>query len=143
MGYDVLLYRTPDKEINIEEKTILKSYEKSDGEIEKYPIIERKVKAKEVLWLHKAYWLGNIIEKKGIETKYFIYLSKNDLKDILNKSKQCLKTKDEYFVNKYFDTVVLSSYEEYVIWEQFKKFNRVVGNLIRNEKEVHYWYLKP
>ena len=141
MGYDVIIYRTKDKNINVEEKTILKEYE-SKAEIKQYPDIEREVNAKEVLWLHKAYWLGNIIQEKGIETKYFIYLSKRDMEDILEKSKECLRTKDEYLVRKYFHTGVLSSYEEFVIWEQFAHFNRCMGNLLRNNKEVHYWYLK-
>ena len=143
MGYDVFIYRTKDKDIDVEEKTIIKEYERRDGGVEQYSDIERCVKAKEVLWLHKAYWLGNIIKEKGVESKYFIYLSKNDLRDILEKSKECLREKDEYLVNRYFHTGVLSSYEEFVIWEQFKYFNRVVGNLLKSDKETHYWYLKP
>ena len=142
MGYDIYIFRTKDKNIDVEEKTLIKEYEKSNGEIVRYPDVERKVKAKEVLWLHKAYWLGNIIEEKGIETKYFIYLSKRNMEDILKKSKECLKEKDEYLVNSYFHTGVLSSYEEFVIWEQFAQFNRVMGNLLKNNKDIHYWYLK-
>lgn len=142
MGYDCILYRTRDKEIEIEERTVLKEYETKNDGIKYYSDIEREVKAQEVLWLHKAYWLGNIIEEKGIETKYFIYLSKNNLNDILRKSKECLKERNEYLVNRYFHTGALSSYEEFVIWEQFAQFNRVMGNLLRNNKDIHYWYLK-
>lgn len=143
MGYDVWLFRTKEKEITVEEKTVIREYERKDGGIERYPDIVRNVKDKEVLWLHKAYWLGNIIEEKGIETKHFYYLSKADMLDILRKSKECLRTRNEYLVNRYFHTGVLTSYEEMVIWEQFKYFNRVMGRLLKNENATHYWYLKP
>ena len=144
MGYDLMLFRTKDHEIGIEEKTLFhKQYTEKDGEI-LIPYISREVNAKEVLYMHKAYWLGNIIEELGVETKDFIYLSRDVMKIILDRSKECVKHKgDDWYVRHHFNIKWLSSYEEMVIWEQMSYFNRVMGNLLRNEKETHYWYLKP
>ena len=143
MGYDLMLFRTKDHEIGVEEKTLFhKQYTEKDGEI-LIPYISRDVNAKEVLYMHKAYWLGNIIEELGVETKDFIYLSRNVMKIILDKSKECSRTKDKSLFKRYFNIGYLSSYEEMVMWEQLSYFNRVMGNLLRNEKETHYWYLKP
>lgn len=143
MGYDVFLYRTKDKEIKVEEKTIIDEYMTKNDGIRRYSDIRRVIKAKEVLWLHKAYWLGNIIEEIGTPTEYFIYLTKNDMKHILKLSRECAKYQHSWLVNKYFHTGCLTSYEDMVIWEQFKYFNRCMSQLLRNKTDVHYWYLKP
>lgn len=142
MGYDVFIFRTREKAIRVEEKTTIREYETRNDGIKTYPDKTKEVKDQEVLWMPKAYWLGNIIEEIGTDAGDFIYLSKANMLEILRKSKECLKEKNEYLVNRHFHTGVLSSYEEFVIWEQFAYFNRVMGNLLRNEKDIHYWYLK-
>ena len=142
MGYDCILFRTPDKEIKVEEKRFFrKAYSREKGQYE-FPDVSREVKAKEVLWMHKAYWLGNIIAEKGQDAGDFLYLSKRDMQDILDKSKECLRERDEYLFKRYFHIGYLTSYEEMVMWEQLASFNRIMGNLLRNDNEVHYWYLK-
>lgn len=143
MGYDVIMFRTPEKEIKVEEKLFFREgYSREKGRIE-IPDTRKEVKAKEVLWLHKAYWLGNIIEEKGKDAGAFLYLSKEDMEDILMKSKEVLNKRAEWLFKRYFNIGYLTSYEEMVMWEQLAHFNRVMGNLLRNENEVHYWYLKP
>lgn len=143
MGYDCILFRTPEKEITVEEKlSFRRVYTLGEG-LHDSPVIRRDVTAKEILWLYKAYWLVNIIEEIGEDAKDFIYLSKENMRTILYKSMECGKNKEEWRVKKHFHTGPLTSYEDMVIWEQFKYFNRVVSQLLRNQREVHYWYLKP
>lgn len=138
MGYEVYIYRTPELEITTTET--LKFRQVKD---EMVPYTEKDVDAKEVLYMSKAYWLGNAIKEHGTDAGEFIYLHSTDMERILELSKDCLMNKgDAHYVDMKFHIGYLSSYEDMVIWEQFAYFNRCVGNLLRNKNEEHYWYLK-
>ena len=123
MGYDLIIYRTKEPEIQIQ---------------------DNKIQAHEVLYMHKPYWLGNAMQKHGTDhDEHFIHLTPEALEAITLKVKECLTHKgDHYYIRKNFHTGYLTSYEEMVIYPQMAYFNQVMCNLLRNKREKHYWYLK-
>lgn len=105
---------------------------------------------KEIISLRKAYWLQNRLLEIGKEKTgktdeelnlEYIPLTKEELEDILEDSKRCVKEKEEYLVCRLFGVGMFYSNHDFD-WciEQMKYFNRVIGNCLRNKKETYYFY---
>lgn len=108
------------------------------------------VKAKELITLRKEYWLHNRIMDIGVEKTgkkvedlncEYIPLTREELYEILEDSKRCVKEKDEFLVQRLFDVGMFYSNHDFD-WcmEGMAHFNRVMGNCLRSEKETCYFY---
>lgn len=108
------------------------------------------VNAKELIALRKENWLHNrLIEigKQKLGKTYdelncmYIPVTREELYEILEDSKRCVKEKDEFLVQDLFDVGMFYSNHDFD-WcmEGMTHFNRVMGNCLRNEKETEYFY---
>lgn len=108
------------------------------------------IKAKELISLRKEYWLHNrvmeiAIEKTGKELEdlncEYIPLTREELCEILEDSKRCVREKDESLVQRLFNVGMFYSNHDFD-WciEGMIYFNRVMGNCLRNKKETNYFY---
>lgn len=126
---------------------------RNDGTTE--PSINDKgewVNATECIELRKEYWLRNAInpltrERYGKNVtdmcSEFIPLSKEDLKGILEKTKNSVKLKDEIEVMRTFDMPMFYSNHDFD-WclMGMAHFNRVMSNRLRSNKETQYYYIE-
>ena len=108
------------------------------------------IKAKEIISIRKEYWLHNRIMKIAVEKTgktvdelncEYIPITREELYDILEDSKRCVKEKDEFLVQRLFDVGMFYSNHDFD-WcmEGMTYFNRVMGNCLRNQKETNYFY---
>lgn len=108
------------------------------------------IKAKELLVLRKEYWLHNRLMEIGVKKTgktvselncEYIPVTREELYEILEDSKRCVKEKDEILVQKLFDVGMFYSNHDFD-WclEGMRIFNRVMGNCLRNKNETEYFY---
>lgn len=108
------------------------------------------VNCKEILQLRKEYWLHNRILKIGeqkLNKPYeelncvFIPLTKEELTNILNDSKECVQAKSEYLISDYFETgIFYSNYDLEWCLEGMKRFNKTIGSSLRSKNEDYYYW---
>ena len=131
MGLDQWILRTSDRE-------------------EEPQIIDGEFNCKEVLQLRKEEWLHNKIIKIGedkLGKSYedlncvFIPLTKEELTEILEDSKECVHSKSQFVVNEKFNTGVLwySDWDFDLCLNGMKIFNKTMGSALRSKDEC-YWY---
>lgn len=104
---------------------------------------------REVLQLRKECWLHNRVleigkskmgEDYGDLNCVFVPLSKDELEDILDDSKECVRVKSEFLVDEKFGTgLFYSNWDFDWCLDGMRIFNRTMGSALRSRDEC-YWY---
>jgi len=105
--------------------------------------------AKKLIDFRKSYWLHNIMMKIGMGklnkpiedlNTVCIPLTRIELLALLDKTKECVKTKSSSLVDTYFDVEVDSEYELDWVLDEMKEFNIVMSRFLKNKKKTEYYY---
>ena len=124
----------------------------SNGETPSIDENGKWINATECIKLRSDYWLRNhlnpvVQERCGKNITdmcmEFIPIEVEDLEDVIEDSKTCLRERETWVAMDLFDTGLFYSNHDFDWFiAKLGYFNRVMCNRLRSKKETHYWYIE-